>query len=501
MDDNENIQNGGDVDGPVGLDGPMTLKDVFEKHLTIPNYQRGYCWGGAQVKGLLESLWTAAKDRPYHLGTLVIHQHSNEKGEVQCDIVDGQQRLITLALLIQELLFSDNGVFPFLSHNTTSDSDVKAHLQSNYATIKEWVSCHPMDFREWLYPDCSGEGNNHVCVSVLRITEKSPDDDTLSLAWTFFDAFNSVGKRLSDYDLLKAHHLRYLSKGDDSEEKESLILNKAAIWDNLGQETVDSFGGKAMFTQTLGQALYLARTWIRNREVQVGGLPADGRYEVLKQYSALTGFASADMPMVGVQAGVVGGKSFFDWTERCVSRYRSFISHPAVRCFQEMPWKDAQIHLLIIARATWFFYYCKFGDVYMPDAISFILYRLGKLRNERCQRKKWYNDDLVKHTIEAIDESPTPEYFFHYCQMPSNRYTRHYNLKNADDNRELTMSGRHGPDFWRKLLALVSSSNLDGLGKSICFKRKIKMLFDDVAKDFGMYLNDDLALSKEKQEG
>lgn len=501
----ENIRNDNvdDDEGPVKLDGPgpirpITLNNVFKEKLAIPDYQRGYCWGEMQVKCLLESLWLADKTKPYHLGTIVIHEHDKI-----CDVVDGQQRLITLALLIQKLQPTNENIFRFLRANLTNDPDVKLHLRKNYATIGEWIYCHPIGQAElckWLLQAGSHDG---VCISVVRIVNSASADDALPLAWTFFDAFNSAGKRLSDYDLLKAHHLRYLSKGEDLEEKESLILNKASIWDRLGQETIESFNGEtALLVQTLGLTLYLVRSWIRNRWAQVGSMPADGRYEVLRQYSALTGFVSADMPMIGLQAGIVGGKSFFDWTERHISLYRAFIANSAVHCFQEMPWKDAQTHLRIIARATCFFYYCKFGDVYMADAIVLILYRLGKLRNTRFQRAKWYNHDLVKHTIEAIDESPTPEYFFHYCQMPSNRYVRYYNLKDASENEKLALGWRHGPDFWKKLLILTSSSNpfgLNGLGRFICFKKKVHTLFNDIARDFEWSLSSDLSLSKGEQ--
>ena len=496
----------------VRLESKQSLSHVFDRALRIPDYQRGDCWGEMQVKDLMESLWTADKTKPYHLGTIIIHCHPGKDGGILWDVVDGQQRLITLALLIQTLQTTGESVFPFLQNNRTADADVKARLSANFRTIKEWVASHPLaenkrgKFREWLLaPD--GEDERGVRVSLVLIKgEAAEDDETLSLAWTFFDAVNSGGKRLSDYDLLKAHHLRYLSQGESSEEKGSLIQNKAAIWDRLGQAVVESFNGECpLLAQTLGQVLYLGRAWIRNRPVQVDDLPGDGRYEVLRQYSALAGFVAADLPMSGLQAGIVGGKSFFDWTERGVSRYRAFAAHPAVQCFQAMPWKDAQIHLRIIARAVWFFYYCKFDDVCMADAIAFILYRLGKLRNARCNRFNWYNDPLVKHTVEALDESPTAECFFHYCQMPSNRYARHYNLKDDTENQMLAGSWRHGPEFWKRSLALVSASNpwnIPGLGQSICFKRKMEALFGEIAGDFGMSLDDNLHLTvSEKKEG
>lgn len=496
----------GNEQGPVRLESQKPLAYIFGQPLRIPDYQRGYCWDDAHVKDLMESLWTADWTGPYHLGTIIIHCHPDMEGKEQWDVVDGQQRLITLALLVYALHTGDC-VSSFLEGNNTSDPDVQTRLYVNYQTIGEWIAGHPMpddnqkkQFVEWLLSPNAEENPSGVCFSIVLINgKKSDDNETLSLAWTFFDAVNSGGKRLNDFDLLKAHHLRYLSKGERSGEKESLIQNKAAKWDVLGRESIVSFNGeRPLFEQTLGQTLYLVRSWIRNRPIQVGTLPGDGRYELLNQYSALTGFVAADLPMNGIQAGIVGGKSFFDWTERSLSQYRSFESHKAVHCFQSMPWKDAQIHLRIIARAVWFFYYCKYGDVCMADAIAFILYRLGKLRNGRCLKMAWYGSDLVKHTIEALDESPTAECFFHYCQMPSNRYARYYNLKDGLENAELADSWRNGPEFWKKALALVSSSNpfgLGGLGQAVCYKRKVQALYGEIAGDFKMVLNENLALT------
>ena len=48
--------------------------------------------------------------------------------------------------------------------------------------------------------------SHHLIFSVLIL-----NDSNLDLAYTFFSNQNSKGVSLSDYDLLKAHHLRYLN--------------------------------------------------------------------------------------------------------------------------------------------------------------------------------------------------------------------------------------------------------------------------------------------------
>jgi hypothetical protein len=63
----------------------------FDK-LIIPPYQRPYKWTAKNVNQLISDLLTFKHQQQYRLGTLVLHND---------EIVDGQQRIITLALLIR----------------------------------------------------------------------------------------------------------------------------------------------------------------------------------------------------------------------------------------------------------------------------------------------------------------------------------------------------------------------------------------------------------------
>ena len=151
--------------------------------------------------------------------------------------------------------------------------------------------------------------------------------------------------------------------------------------------------------------------------------------------------------------------------------------------------------VLNIIQAVVFFYYCRFGEAYLADALVFTCYRLAILRNNRLHLTGWYNARRVTHTVEAIDESPTPEFYFHYCRMPSNRYAIQYDLKTTTYNDELMKSQRHGPNFWRYLLCFASSNGYDyGIGRTICFKKEVQELLQYVAKAFKQELDEDLFL-------
>ena len=206
----------------------LSLSGLFDKGLNIPSYQRGYCWEKKQVEELLESLWYAERGTNYHLGTVILHGHKDIY-----DIVDGQQRLITLSILLCCLNEADN---PLLNCKT-SDLDVIKHVFNNSEIISSWKNCHPISDSDKF----NTFHHNNLLFTVVTISQEDKTgsgegyDSSLPLAWTFFNAVNSGGKLLSDYDLLKAHHLRFLSSKNRDD---SLVQYKAGIWDSNGEVRV-----------------------------------------------------------------------------------------------------------------------------------------------------------------------------------------------------------------------------------------------------------------------
>ena len=106
------------------MDNVISLDDLFHKRLfSVPDYQRGYAWGGDQIKDFLDDLDILAPDRLHYTGTVVLHRRSgtpeqeDESGNTyaQVDIVDGQQRLTTIVLLldaIRKSLHTPDGTEP-----------------------------------------------------------------------------------------------------------------------------------------------------------------------------------------------------------------------------------------------------------------------------------------------------------------------------------------------------------------------------------------------------
>ncbi len=88
------------------IEEPVTVTKLFEDHYTIPDYQRGYRWRPEEVNELIEDI-EASDDKQedgYFLNVLIRQKNSDDKSY---DIVDGQQRLTTIAIL-KRLCNEDN---------------------------------------------------------------------------------------------------------------------------------------------------------------------------------------------------------------------------------------------------------------------------------------------------------------------------------------------------------------------------------------------------------
>lgn len=86
----------------------LTIKDIFNNRLfNIPDYQRGYSWETPQLEDLINDIeQVSCKDYVHYTGTIVLTQ----KGD-RFDIVDGQQRITTLTILLNEIYRTSESQF------------------------------------------------------------------------------------------------------------------------------------------------------------------------------------------------------------------------------------------------------------------------------------------------------------------------------------------------------------------------------------------------------
>ncbi|MGJ8666722.1 MAG: DUF262 domain-containing protein [Patiriisocius sp.] len=191
----------------------IPIKELITQQLVIPSYQRPYKWTITNVNDLINDIIFFSKDPTYRLGTVIVYKEKDESLEVM-EVVDGQQRLLTLTLLIlaiNEKIEEELG-YPIMI--PIAEQDFKNHitrqqLQVNYRHIKTRVSEFSPKITRFLLNDCKV-----VQVKIFSINE----------AFQFFDSQNSRGKALYPHNLLKAFHLREMETETDKEKIEAVSL-------------------------------------------------------------------------------------------------------------------------------------------------------------------------------------------------------------------------------------------------------------------------------------
>ena len=67
-------------------------------NLRIPSYQRSYKWNRKHIRNLFYDLRDAMGKKEYQIGSVILHENDR-----YLDIVDGQQRLISISLFLHLL--------------------------------------------------------------------------------------------------------------------------------------------------------------------------------------------------------------------------------------------------------------------------------------------------------------------------------------------------------------------------------------------------------------
>lgn len=170
------------------------LKDIlYDPNLQIPYYQRPYSWTEDQIKPLLEDLYKRKDNELTILGSLIFHldgEHQNNNDNRKKNIVDGQQRLITFSII--EALSEENQNNLSLLEHHFENTQSQNNILDTTKTIKEFFN------RKGKIPSLDN-------IKVVVVSTKNLED-----AFAFFDSQNTRGKKLEDYDILKAHHLRFI---------------------------------------------------------------------------------------------------------------------------------------------------------------------------------------------------------------------------------------------------------------------------------------------------
>jgi len=266
----------------MDLDNLQTFYGLFSQwRFHIPDYQRGYAWGMDQWKALMDDLLTLTDDNDHFTGLLVLHENTNPDLKIKVrgiskdvyDIVDGQQRMTTIVILLDEIhremhmleitdlddiahsivetylyepgpggmaalkLNLDRNNHDFFTHNILEcdDKDIGgAKIQSHFNLLgaknyfrnyfqekqKETGENYPL-WLETLY----GKVCNQMKVMVYRLRSEAD-------AGVVFESMNNRGKKPNQLDLVKNYLLFLASKlGPEMNPKLTEEINKA--WETI----------------------------------------------------------------------------------------------------------------------------------------------------------------------------------------------------------------------------------------------------------------------------
>ncbi|HEC1772483.1 TPA: DUF262 domain-containing protein [Campylobacter lari] len=268
--------------------------NIFDKafSLNIPYYQRPYAWGIEQVKILLKDISEQIdKNQKYLLGSLILHTENTENTENKFNIVDGQQRLTTLALILKVLCGNQKKckeckIGNFLGEVNYSHNESKYHIKENYEHIKAYFESYENDKKDKFL--------NFLLKNIEFICVLAPSVDD---AFLFFDSANSKGKSLKSYDLIKAFHLHSLEKNQGS-----MLGYYARKFENLAKD-------ERKITILFDELLAPARAWLKHKSINANDIKA--YEEFCKEFfSDKFLYSKEDL---GILSSFANGVDFFEY--------------------------------------------------------------------------------------------------------------------------------------------------------------------------------------------
>lgn len=375
----------------------MNYAKVIRHRLAIPNYQRIYCWEEHHVRCLLDDVFehiSSEGEAPYRLGTIILHARSKEDAQDKVyDIIDGQQRLVTLALLLSEL-----GVKTSLLKEKFSSKQSIEYIAYNKHLIHRYIKRYQLNVG----------GRVEKLLKQIEFSVLLLQDTPIDLAYTFFSNQNSRGVALSDYDLLKAHHLRYIPSGNEGQARHA-----AEVWNQMieeGRREIEQ-NTQPDYERTLDTYIYRLRKWMRKAECD----DSTGNYRIKREYEAAP--IIEEIPPFGEQfyfnEPIQGGPHFFSYVERHRHQYQAFCQtkeykelHTTMQGGSGEWYRDAIESVL-------FCFFLKFGIYYLAEALVVIMriilqHRYTSSRAMKISIVRYIGDsDLVV----AIDRATSPTFF------------------------------------------------------------------------------------------
>ena len=284
-----------------------------EEGLRIPSYQRPYKWNRKHIRNLFYDLRDAMGKKEYQIGSVILHENDR-----YLDIVDGQQRLISISLFLHLLDRLENykGAKQLLSAAVFGELSCY-HASENY---NEWKNLTQLvgenqakDICNFLLENCA--------VSVITMPK-----ERLSEAFQLFDSQNNRGKSLEPHDLLKAYHLRKQDSEDERivEKWEQFVEDKELSLKELFDKHLFrmrrwSRGETGLTNKRYGSYLRFTEDFIDDFK----GVDLNQNFPYLELYRHIE-----NLPM-SITMPIIDGSKFFEYIESAhetIKEHKDFLN-------------------------------------------------------------------------------------------------------------------------------------------------------------------------------
>lgn len=357
---------------------PVRISELLDdSDLRIPAYQRPYSWEPTTalrlVDDIAEAYEEASRDnvrRSYVMGSVILHRNDGVY-----DVVDGQQRLLTLRMVAALL----NPVDDF---ELVGDEESPVVLA--WASLRRRLLPLPEEKRRELLSFMLNR------CEVVRVETDEPDE-----AFRVFDSQNYRGKPLAPHDLLKAHHLREMR--DDTDAMKAAVVE---VWESADDADLD---------RLFSTYLYRISRWSRGesapgfRTQDIGMFKGISSSRVATPSARYHLAAQAAVPMLGAWSGgdsrsrensrtrfqldapVAAGRPFFEFVEFMLSEVTQLASeafagpaanfgvysHDALAARQQLIELSSRARYRYVSElyvAALLYYTNKFGDEKVDEA-------------------------------------------------------------------------------------------------------------------------------------
>lgn len=214
----------------------LTIKDILKQRVDIPtmlfinDYQRPYCWGKKQIEELINDIDGCSNNSNHFAGVLYFGKNVSNHG---CSVIDGQQRLITIFLILKYLNADENFKIyikidneescKYFSLDSMLDGDISRNLAleiSENNLLKEYKKNVLTNSKKHIEKIIEGLQLNKdkfkekLLNRIYFLAIKCDDSNTENI---LFRIVNAKGQLLDDIDKIKSFLLsNYYGKNEDT---------------------------------------------------------------------------------------------------------------------------------------------------------------------------------------------------------------------------------------------------------------------------------------------